>query len=197
MDLTTLAEVKEYLRTAGTTIGSDFDDLIEDTIIPAVSQLIEKHCSRLFGEATFIEYHDGGGDFVHPKNPPIVSITSIYQDEDWEWDISHLVTSTDCVNFANSIGYKSGKWPYAVRSIKVTYIGGYVYSVTLGTHFVLPNDVKYAATLQAAYSFKRRKDVGLQSVAFPDGSIQKFDTGPLLAEVKGYLAAYDLTEIAS
>jgi hypothetical protein len=197
MDLTTLAEVKEYLRTSGTPMGSDFDDLIENNIIPAVSLLIEKHCSRQFGEDTFIEYHDGGGEFFYVKNPPIVSITSIYQDEDWEWDSSHLVSATDYINFANSIGYKSGKWPVAVRSIKVTYIGGYIYIAAEGTHFVLPNDIKYAAMLQTAYSFKRRKDIGLQSVSFPDGSIQKFDTGPLLAEVKGLLAPYYLKEIAS
>jgi hypothetical protein len=196
MDLTTLAEVKEYLRTAGTPIGTDFDTLIEDTIIPSVSQMIEKFCSRSFGEGVFIEYHDGGGNFVFVKNPPIVSISSIYQDEDWEWDDSHLITSNLYQNFTNSIGYKSGKWPYAVRSIKLTYTGGYVYTVSAG-HTVLPNDVKYAATMQSAYSFKRRKDVGLQTVSFPDGNIQKFDSGPLLAEVKGYLSPYDLTEIVS
>ena len=195
MNLTTLAEVKEYLRTSGSSIGEDFNSLIEDTIIPAVSLLIEKQCSRTFGEATFVEYHDGGGDFIYVKNPPIMSVTSIYQDEDWTWDSSHLEISY--INFADNIGYKSGKWPYAVRSIKVTYIGGFVYLATPGSHIVLPNDIKYAATLQVAYSFKRRKDVGLQTVSFPDGSIQKFDTGPLLAEVKGYLAPYDLTEIAS
>ena len=196
MNLTTLAEVKEYLRTAGTPIGSDFDSLIENSLIPAVSQLIEKHCSRSFGEATFTEYHDGGGDFIHVKNPPIISVTSIYQDEDWEWSSSYLVSSSSYINFLVNIGSKSGKWPYAIRSIKVTYIGGYVYTASAG-HVVLPDDIKYAATLQVAYSFKRRKDIGLQTISFPDGSIQKFDTGPLLAEVKGYLASYDLTEIAS
>jgi len=75
------------------------------------------------------------------------------------------------------------------------YIGGYVYTISVG-HTVLPDDVKYAAMTQVAYSFKRRKDIGLQSVSFPDGSINKFDVGPLLGEVKGYLAPYDLTELA-
>jgi hypothetical protein len=196
MDLTTLAEVKEYLQTTGSPIGTDFDSLIESIIIPSVSQMIEKYCSRTFGEATYVEYHDGGGDFVFVKNPPIVSITSIYEDDEWEWDSTHLVPATDYVSFITSIGYKSGKWPYAVRSIKITYIGGYVYTASAG-HTTLPDDIKYAALLQVAYSFKRRKDVGLQSVSYPDGSIQKFDVGPLLGEVKGYLAPYDLTEISS
>jgi len=195
MNLTTLAEVKEYLRTAGTPIGSDFDSLIEDSIIPGVSKTIENYCSRSFDEATYTEYFDGGGYFLYVKNPPIISITTIHLDDEWGWDISHLVDATEYMNFGSNIGCNSGKWPYAARSLKVVYIGGYVYTASAG-HTTLPDDVKYAAMLQVAYSFKRRKDIGLQSVSFPDGSINKFDAGPLLGEVKGYLAPYDLSELA-
>jgi len=199
MNLTTLEEVKEYLRTTGTPISTDFDDLIQLTIIPAISSGIEKFCSRIFGEGTYTEYHGGGVEVFYVKNPPIVSITSIYQDEDWEWLSDNLIDASEYMNFVNSVGYKSGKWPYAFRSIKIQYIGGYTYPMPVppGSHIELPVDIRYAATLQAAYDFKRRKDLGLQTVSFPDGNIQKFEVGPLLSEVKGYLAPYDLTELTS
>jgi len=43
---------------------------------------------------------------------------------------------------------------------------------------------------QAAYDFKRRKDIGLESVSFPDGSIQKVSSGEFLSMVKQVLDRY-------
>jgi hypothetical protein len=199
MDLITLAEVKEFLRIAGTPLGSDFDSLIENTIIPSVSQALEGHCNRKFTEQTFVEYQNGGDQLLTVKNPPIISINKIYVDEKWEWAESSLYASTKYVIFNDAnIGLKSGKWPYATHSIKIEYTGGYVLTIPNGntTSILLPKIIRYAALVQSAYAFKRRKDIGLQTVVFPEGSIQKFDVGTILKEVQGYLLSYDLTELA-
>jgi hypothetical protein len=48
----------------------------------------------------------------------------------------------------------------------------------------IPADLENAVCREVAYRFRRRKDLGLQSVSFPDGSIQKMDTGQFLKEVR-------------
>ena len=40
-----------------------------------------------------------------------------------------------------------------------------------------PDDLEMAVRTQVAYDFRRRQDIGLESVSFPDGSIQKVNSG--------------------
>jgi hypothetical protein len=54
----------------------------------------------------------------------------------------------------------------------------------------IPADLEMAARSQVAYEFRRRKDIGLESVSFPDGSIQKVSSGEFLSSVKQVLDRY-------
>ena len=47
-----------------------------------------------------------------------------------------------------------------------------------------------AVRTQVAYDFQRRKDIGLESISFPDGSIQKVNSGEFLPSVKAVLDRY-------
>jgi hypothetical protein len=93
------------------------------------------------------------------------------------------------------VAYRYGAWPYGPKALKVTYTGGYdVFFEGEGSppegYNPPPDDLEMAARTQAAYDFRRRKDIGLESVSFPDGSIQKVNSGEFLPSVKAVLDRY-------
>jgi hypothetical protein len=179
MDLTTLTQVKALLEQTET----DWDALIAE-IIGAVSERCASYCNRDFEQKERVEYHDGGGQYLCLKGLPVVSITSIYGSDTWEWEEATLIPADHYHLFsAGIVGYRFGDWPYGPKALKVTYIGGF-------TADGLPDDLEMAARTQTAYEFKRRRDIGLESVSFPDGSIQKVNLGEFLPEVKAVLDRY-------
>jgi len=191
MDLTTLAKVKALLELTET----DWDGLINE-LIGAVSERCASYCNRDFENKSRVEYHDGGGRYLYLSGMPVVgSISSIYGSDTWEWASGDLIGADDYFLHASGmVGYRYGAWPYGSKALKVTYIGGYS---TFSTGGILPagynpppDDLEMAARTQVAYDFNRRKDVGLESVSFPDGSIQKVSSGEFLPSVKAVLNRY-------
>jgi hypothetical protein len=115
---------------------STADQAKVNALCGVVTQLIQKHCHRIFAADDYEEYHDGQGheDSIFVLNPPINSLTSIvvvasenttYDDsvfdfdantgEIW-WDRRELVDST-----LNYLGY----FPCGRRNLIVTYNGGW------------------------------------------------------------------------
>jgi hypothetical protein len=78
-----------------------------------------------------------------------------------------------------------GGFPHGDRynTLKVQYDGGFSSST-------LEKALKRALTKQVVYEFRRRKDPGLSSVRFPDGSIEKFSTEKFLPEVQAVFDEY-------
>ena len=192
MNLTTLAKVKTLLELTET----DWDGLINE-LIGAVSERCASYCNRDFENKSRVEYHDGGGRYLYLMGLPVVgSITSIYGSDTWEWASGDLINADDYFLHASGmVGYRYGAWPYGPKALKVTYTGGY------GSFFEgegsppegynpPPDGLEMAARTQVAYDFNRRKDVGLESVSFPDGSIQKVNSGEFLPSVKAVLNRY-------
>jgi hypothetical protein len=86
------------------------------------------------------------------------------------------------VNWEKGIEPSSKKELYA-GIVKVKYDGGYDADS-------LPSDLKMAILTQAGYRFRRRKDPGLSSVTYPDGSVNKYMTKQWLSEVEAVLDKY-------
>jgi hypothetical protein len=179
MDLTTLTKAKALLEQTET----DWDDLITE-LIAAVSERCASYCNRDFEKKERVEYQDGGGNYLYLKGFPLVEIGSIYGSDTWEWDEGTLVPADHYQAFGGGlVAYRFGVWPYGPKALKVTYTGGYDVDET-------PADLEMAVRTQVAYEFRRRQDIGLESVSFPDGSIQKMSSGEFLSSVKQVLERY-------
>jgi len=179
MDLTTLAQVKALLQVTET----DWDALLEE-LIGAISQRAGTYCNRDFESKVRVEYHYGGGQYLYLKGLPVISITSVYGSDTWEWGTDNLIPAADYQLLeAGMLAYRYGNWPYGPKTLKVTYTGGYAADA-------IPADLEMAVRSQVAYDFNRRKDIGLESVSFPDGSIQKVNSGEFLPSVLAVLKRY-------
>ncbi|MBU4232367.1 MAG: phage head-tail connector protein [Proteobacteria bacterium] len=191
MNLTTLAKVKTLLELSET----DWDGLINE-LIGAVSERCASYCNRDFENKSRVEYQDGGGRYLYLRGLPVVgSISSIYGSDTWEWSSGDLIDAGEYYLHASGmVGYRYGAWPYGPKALKVTYTGGY-FVFDAGPkppegYNPPPDGLEMAARTQVAYDFNRRKDVGLESVSFPDGTIQKVSSGEFLPSVKAVLNRY-------
>ena len=181
MNLTSLIQVKMLLELAPE--ESQWDGLLNE-IISAVSSRTSAYCNRDFELKERVEYHDGGRRYLYLKGLPVVSISSIHGSDAWTWDEGALIPADHYRLLGGGmVAYRYGVWPYGPGALKVTYTGGYALDE-------IPADLEMAVRTQAAYEFKRRRDIGLESVSFPDGSIQKVNLGEFLPEVKAVLNRY-------
>jgi hypothetical protein len=197
VNLTDLARVKALLEQTET----DWDSLIEE-LIAAVSARAASYCNRDFEHKERVELHDGGGRYLYLKGLPAASITSIYGSDTWEWDEGNLIPADHYQLLgAGMVAYRFGVWPYGPRALKVTYTAGYHQPVGEGEqppdgYTPVPGDLEMAVRSQVAYDFRRRRDIGLESVSFPDGSIQKMSSGEFLPAVKQVLDRYRIRPYA-
>jgi len=186
LELTTLVKVKTLLKNPDPLL----DVLIADTI-KAFSQAAAEYCLRDFDNDKVDEYFDGGGSVLFLTRKPVTKIIGIWVDDDWKWEEKDLIPADDyrLINEKNGmVQYKSGIWTAGFQkgTIKVSYEGGYDEA---------PYDLEMAIRTQVAYKIKRRDDVGLSTVAFPDGSIQKRNINEFLPEVKNVLDRYTPTYV--
>jgi hypothetical protein len=190
--LVTLAQLKAFLNipTATTTW-----DTVLEMIIDMVSGLCSEFLGReALGKATYSTVYldsEGEADFWLP-NYPIVSITSIYENDVL---LTEGLTS-DYVFYASEgrVHRIGGTWAKGTKMIKITYVAGYaVQGATPGTGEVaLPGGLKYACLLQCAVEYKHHKtsDWGEDSKSLDGVSVNKNNTDPLLPQVKAALQRY-------
>ena len=179
MNLMDLVRVKALLE-----IQEDQWDALLGELIAAVSARAGVYCNRDFEHKERVEFHDGGGRYLYLKGLPVITITSIYGSDTWEWDEGSLIPADHYQLLdAGMVAYRFGVWPYGPKALKVTYTGGY-------SAEGIPDDLEMAVRTQVAYDFRRRKDIGLESVSFPDGSIQKMSSGEFLPAVRQVLDRY-------
>ena len=115
--------------------------------------------------ASYTEYFDGGGSWLFPDHSPITAITSIHEDEDWEW-ASDTEIDSEYYRAADSNSiYYDGIFTKGPQSIKVVYTAGYTASN-------LPEDLKQASIIEVARIVKHRQDFDVLSANRDDGTVQ-------------------------
>ena len=187
LPLTTLENVKTLLKNP----DPNLDPLIE-SFINTFSQAAADYCLREFDSDVTTEYFDGGTSTIFLNRRPVTKIVNIWVDDNWVWGDTKLIPTTDyrLVNAATGmVHYRLGVWypsAFPKGPIKVVYEGGYDSP---------PDDLEMAIRTQVAYKIKRREDVGLVKVSFPDGSVQKRIVDEFLPEVVSVLDRYSASYI--
>ena len=151
------------------------DDTSHDTLLlslaESVQSLFEELTNRVIESTTFTEYHGmrSRSDKVFLKNIPVISITSIHDDPDWDYDSDTLISSDDYTYSADEgIVYYDGLFFHAQNNVKVIYVAGY----TVNT---FPNAWKQIWIRQAMHWFSEAKNKthGQTSVNVSEGSTSK------------------------
>jgi hypothetical protein len=166
MGLLTIGDLKLELNIADT--DTEYDVLIA-TILDAVQSLFDEMTHRTSEKTTHTEYHssEDNDTKIFLENWPVVSITSLYDDPDWEYNADDLINPIDyTMNLSRGVIKYNSYFQQGFNNIKVVYIAGYD-----ATN--LPASWKQIWVRQAAYWFKEAKNKlhGQASVTIPGGGM--------------------------
>jgi len=177
---------------------AESDQLI-NTIIAGVGGIFDSYTHRtlIAPAADVTEQVTGYSYMLRVKRYPIISITSIKEAWDYEFDDAELLTNPEDYVIAGGgekgvLMRRVGMWPLLPESIQIIYRGGYCAAgETPGTgEHQLPDEIREAAIMQASFTYKRKDDIGLSAVSFGGTGIQKFSAIDLLPQVKEVLKTY-------
>jgi hypothetical protein len=135
MSLDTLANVKTRLG-----ITTTADDALLVLLQNSADRWISNYCGRDFGGGTYTEYHPGGSEFVHLRNYPVQSVSSVKVDPAYVFGADTALSSTAYVvhpergviqslvgpfaGWADRRGLANqpvGNWVQAPRVVQVVY----------------------------------------------------------------------------
>lgn len=158
-------DVKPEMNMAVADTGKD-DKL--DLLVLAVLSLWDELTDRTWASTTQTEYYssDGNTKEIYLKNYPVVSITTIHDDPDWEWNSDDLIASTDYTFDTNTgVVYLDGPFLKGRNSIRVIYVAGY-------SDDDVPDWLKQILVRQVCHWYKQgdRARWDLSSKNTPDGS---------------------------
>jgi hypothetical protein len=124
-----LAEAKDYLNIPATDTTND-EEL--RSFIDSASDLAESYVGQVLGRRTFTnELYDGGTEFIRIRNPKVISVTSVYENDALVSSSNYVLDYTGqrlyrigsgTLYATNSYGY----WTQGMNNVKITYVAGYV-----------------------------------------------------------------------
>jgi len=129
LGLVGLDEVKSHLNisTTDTTLDEELRRYID-----AATDLAETYVGQVLGRRTYTnELYDGGTEFIRIRNPKVISITSVYENDALVSSSNYVVDYTGqrlyrigsgTLYATNSYGY----WTGGMNNIQLTYVAGYV-----------------------------------------------------------------------
>lgn len=182
MRLGSLTDLKIFLE------KTDVDhDTLLGMILDSISSSFEGYTGRNFEKLARTEYFDTGGKIFSVNAIPVDTaiatvmiidgITQTVDDDYFVWSnkgIFELTTDSIKVDPMN---------------VSIAYTGGYAWTVGTG-RINVPNDLMFACLTQSAYIFRTRKNIGLNSVTLPDGSINTNNQNEFLPQVLSVLDRY-------
>lgn len=179
--LASLDDIKAFMEVN----NSNFDDLIT-MILESVSAKMETYLNRNLEKLERIAYFNGGKHYYYVNAFPIDSDADItvtvggFTGYD-EGSSYYVWRDEGCIQFVSK---PSDSLP---KQIKIVYTGGYV---TTDEIIAVPTDLKYACIIQTSFEFRRRKDVGLEAINLPDGSVSIPIRSEFISEVESILKKF-------
>lgn len=201
--LITLAQLKVYL---GSGFEGNQNDALLELLIDNVSVEFDRFLGRTLAKTTYTAiYLDGNGeDTLSLPNWPVVSVTSLYEDDTLltsglDYDYVLYTSESDAylrkvnATWPGMTAWGTSTWLKGPKTIKLTYTAGYVVQgATPGAgETALPADIKLACMIQVAREWKKTQGAewGESSRTFKDGSTTRIERG-LLQDVEEILVRY-------
>jgi hypothetical protein len=176
MPLDTLNNIKTRLG-----ISSSSDDTLLGKLQDSADAFIANFCDRDFNGGTFTEYHPGGSEFVHVRNYPITSVTSVKIDPAHQFGPETLVAATTYVVHSERGVLQSLVGPF-LPNPRSALVNGDIRGWTRGPRVIqviyntatdaVPNDIKAAYAQLIGHWYQQVKTSN--AVNFQNLSQQKF-----------------------
>lgn len=184
IDLCALSDVKDYVFRGGGNQTQTDDNLLQ-RMITALSESINRTTCRTIKAANHTEIHSGtGSQVLFVRNPPIISITSLYVNGN-----AIGAKSTDPTQYLNSNGYSFSEGHVSIfgysfdrglDNIQITYRGGYN---------AAPSDLEQACIEAVAWGYKELDRLGFISKSLA-GETVTFDVKVMSQRAKGIVDRY-------
>lgn len=181
-----LAAVREQLHISA---SDTTKDAFLTNLINRAYKILERYCSRVMKQATYVEYYDGDGSADLLVNQwPIISVASIYDDLNRVFDSGTLVPAADYVIYKergliriNALDLVSqGIFQRGTQNIKLTYDAGYA---------TIPADLEDAGIQMVEHMFNRSATGGFLSGSLGSRS-ESYDNDQIPQAVRRTLNAY-------
>jgi hypothetical protein len=127
----TVAECSEYAG-IGSKDQTEYATFLSD-MLASVAEYMNNYTDRKLidggADTAITEYvsYSGDGQTLYPDNYPIGAVTSIHNDQNWNWGATTALDSTfyRINNERNSIVFSSSELTEGTENIKITYTAGY------------------------------------------------------------------------
>jgi hypothetical protein len=131
MSFDTLANIKTRLG-----ISTTMDDAVLTLLQNSSERWISNYCGRDFGGGTYTEYHPGGTEFLHLRNFPVQSVTSVNVDPGYVFGAGTIVSATAYVVHLERGVVQSLVGPFAPHVDRQGLVNRHVHNWTQGPRVV-------------------------------------------------------------